>query len=264
MKKIPVLVYTDIGDDIDDSLAIVYLLWCADIDVVGIVCVHKNISYRVHTAKNLTDVLDSKVPILGEDHTDFIQDILKKYNQDLVILSLAPTTQLYKDMQLFPSLFATIKRIYFQWQIEIHEGKTSPDMQSYNFKQDPEAIQWIFSLNIPMTFVGKYAAYAIPLVSKDFQFFIKKNPKVWKHLYQEAQLWKMRLAKLSPDMYQKLYEKNPDIMSYPYDLLTAVAITHDNMFIKETIGRIECIGQKKWVAWIQDISRLKTYILEVL
>lgn len=96
-----------------------------------------------------------------------------------------------------------------------------------------------------MTFVGKHAAYAMPLVNKDFQLLIKTNPKVWKYLYQEAQLWKMRLAKISPDMYQKLYENDPDIMSYPYDLLTAVAITQDGMFIKETIGKIECIGQKE-------------------
>ncbi len=96
-----------------------------------------------------------------------------------------------------------------------------------------------------MTFVGKHAAYEIPLTIKDFKFLIKKNPRVWKYIYQQAQLWKMRLAKLSPEMYAKLYEKNPDSMSYPYDLLTAVALIKDEMFIKETIGKIECIGQKE-------------------
>ena len=96
-----------------------------------------------------------------------------------------------------------------------------------------------------MTFMGKHAAYAMPLITKDFNLLIKKNPRVWKYLYKEAQLWKMRLAKLSPEMYTKLYEKNPDIMSYPYDLLTAVAITKDEMFIKESTGKIECIGQKE-------------------
>lgn len=93
------------------------------------------------TAKSLIDILNYKVPILGEDHADFLQNIFKKNPQDLVILSLAPNTQLYKDMQMFPSLFATIKRIYFQGQIKIDDTLVSPDMQSYNFKQDPEAIQ---------------------------------------------------------------------------------------------------------------------------
>lgn len=34
MKKIPVLIYTDIGDDIDDSLALSYLAYCDDINIV--------------------------------------------------------------------------------------------------------------------------------------------------------------------------------------------------------------------------------------
>jgi inosine-uridine nucleoside N-ribohydrolase len=109
--------------------------------VVGIFCVHNNIAYRVSTAKSLLNILDCAVPIAGEDHADFLQDILKKYSTDLVILSLAPNTQLYKDMQMFPSLFAAIKRIYFQGQIKIDDTLVSPDMQSYNFKQDQEAIQ---------------------------------------------------------------------------------------------------------------------------
>ena len=109
--------------------------------MVGIFCVHNNITYRVSTAKRLLDILDHIVPVFGEDHTDFIKDILKKYTTDLVILSLAPNTQLYKDMQIFSSFFATIKRIYFQGQVKTTDTLLSPDMQSYNFKQDPEAIQ---------------------------------------------------------------------------------------------------------------------------
>jgi len=95
----------------------------------------------VSTAKSLLDILDYKVSVFGEDHADFLQNILKKYKQDLVVLSLAPTTSLYQDMQMFPSLFATIKRIYFQGQVKTDDDMLSPDMQSYNFKQDPEAIQ---------------------------------------------------------------------------------------------------------------------------
>jgi len=93
------------------------------------------------TAKSLLNILDHTIPILGEDHAGFLEDILKKYKQDLIILSLAPTTQLHKDMQMFPSFFTTIKRIYFQGQVKTDDGILSPDMQSYNFKQDPKAIQ---------------------------------------------------------------------------------------------------------------------------
>ncbi len=93
------------------------------------------------TAKSLIDILNYKVPILGEDHADFLENILKKYKTDLVVLSLAPNTQLYKDLQTFPLLFTAIKRIYFQGQIKIDDTLVFPDMQSYNFKQDQEAIQ---------------------------------------------------------------------------------------------------------------------------
>ncbi|HBB04352.1 TPA: hypothetical protein DCZ39_05690 [Patescibacteria group bacterium] len=153
MKKIPVLVYTDIGDDIDDSLATAYLVAHPNIDLVGIICDHNVIDYRMHTAQYLLDILKYPAPVQGEEHDIFLEELLKKYKRDLVILSIAPTTQLSKDIERFTQLFAGIKRIYFQGQVHDHDAKISPNMQSYNFAQDPEAIQHILKYDIPMTFV---------------------------------------------------------------------------------------------------------------
>ncbi|MEI6118059.1 MAG: hypothetical protein WCP92_02100 [bacterium] len=118
-------------------------------------------------------------------------------------------------------------------------------MQSYNFAQDQKAIQHIVQYDIPMTFVGKYIAYEVPLKTYDFHILAKKNPRVWEYVYEEAKKWKERLEKINGEVFQRLYAKESDIMSYPYDLITAVAITNDDMFIKTIVGNREYIGQEK-------------------
>lgn len=132
-------------------------------------------------------------------------------------------------------LFGNIKRIYFQGQVYFKNKKICADMQSYNFTQDPEAIQHILHYKIPMTFVGKYIAYEVPITKDYFTLLAKKNPSVGTLLYQRAQEWKKKFKKLNPEIFEKLYGKDSNIMSYPYDLITAIAINKEKMFIKNSI-----------------------------
>jgi len=118
-------------------------------------------------------------------------------------------------------------------------------MQSYNFAQDPEAIEHILHYDVPMTFVGKHTAYELPFKTSDFKTLAKRNPLVREYLYKQAKKWKERLEKINPEVFHRLYEKQSDIMSYPYDLITAATIANDEMFIKTIAGNRECIGQEK-------------------
>lgn len=108
-------------------------------------------------------------------------------------------------------------------------------MQSYNFTQDPEAIQHILHYNLPMTFVGKYIAYEAPITKDYFTLLAKNNPPVGTLLYQRAQEWKTKFKNSNPEIFEKIYGKDPNIMSYPYDLITAMIIHKEKMFIKNSM-----------------------------
>ena len=47
------LIFTDIGDDIDDHLALTYLVHHTSYELCGIVLSHGNLSYRYTQAKEL-------------------------------------------------------------------------------------------------------------------------------------------------------------------------------------------------------------------
>lgn len=263
MKKIPVLIYTDIGDDIDDSLAISYLAYCEDINIVWIMCDSRKYNYRKDMTKNLLNILDYHTSILWTKHKKVLKNILTIYWKDLVVLSIASNKQLKKDMEDFPTLFWNIKKIYFQWHVSVNNKKIFADMQSYNFTQDPEAIKYILQYKIPMTFVGKYIAYEAPITESDFKILIKNNPSVCNILYQRTQEWKTKFKKLNPEIFKKLYGKDLNIMSYPYDLITAMIINKEKMFIKNSIWKIDLIWQKKDQKWIKNISEFKKHIINI-
>ena len=271
MEKIPVLVYTDIGDDIDDALALVYLLWTSNIDVVGIICGYKKIAYRTSIAAHIIEGLNKNTPILWwfenqRNHkrlSIFLEETLKKYAADLVILSIAPNGDLYKSMLLFPNLFAKIRCIYFQWQVCQKEDKIFPDLQGYNFAQEPDAISQIMKQDIPMIFVSKYLAYQIPLYHEDFDILARQNNPIWWYLKEYAHTRKRRLKKLNSVVFHRLFGvEKKDILSYPYDMLTAACISNPEMFIPRSIGNRIIIWDDPDKASIYDKHVLKNHLIE--
>lgn len=137
------------------------------------------------------------------------------------------------------------------------------DLQSYNFAQEPAAIQSILSYDIPKTFVGKYAAYDIPFTKKDFEILSQCKPTIRKTLYRRAKQWKIRFKKLSPEVWERIYGKDQNIISYPYDLITAVSIVREDMFVKQKIGNLELIGQKPLPIAIKNIPACKKHIFTI-
>jgi len=102
---------------------------------------------------------------------------VQKY-ENISVLSLGPTTQLHADLELSPQFLQNIQRIYFQGQVIVHENGVSPDSRAYNFIQDMQAISQILTYNVPMTFIGKFAAYECPLYKEDILALAQKYPGV--------------------------------------------------------------------------------------
>ncbi|MEI6426453.1 MAG: nucleoside hydrolase [Candidatus Absconditabacteria bacterium] len=256
MKKIPLVIYTDIGDDIDDSLALTYLVGCENIEIIAIVCDHKDLKYSRGEAEYLLSLFGKKLPIFVRGATDGLFEIIQQY-EHISVLSLGPTTQLHADLQASPNFLQKIQRIYFQGQVVIHENAISPDSRAYNFIQDMQAISQILSYDVPMTFIGKFAAYECPLYQEDILSLAQNYPGVGAYLTNEASKRRQRLQELNTEMFEKLYGTNDAIVSFPYDLLAAMTITHPELFNIESIGTIQLIGERDTRQGIKDVAQIK-------
>lgn len=125
MKKIDVIIDTDIGDDIDDTWALVFLLACKNFNVKLISVSESDVLYKLNLVKSiLTEIGYYDIPLAmgysvfktknyqkefikeidykGKIYDDYIEaynDILNK-NKDIKILCLSPYTSLSKVADL--------------------------------------------------------------------------------------------------------------------------------------------------------------------
>ena len=123
MEKTKVIIDTDIGDDIDDTLAL-YLAMQMDFDIIGITTVFGDTEKRARLAKKLLEIGGEKyknVPVFAGDKTDietpfstymcqytqdldcievsggavdFIVESCKKYGKDLILVAIGPFTNI--------------------------------------------------------------------------------------------------------------------------------------------------------------------------
>lgn len=143
-----ILLDTDIGDDIDDVLALALGLSLPEVEFVGITTVFRDTVMRARLAKKLTLDAGFEVPIYagngdglnvvhekvglnqytpelddekyapnnhetsdGDEAVDFIIECCKKYGKELIVLAIGPLTNIAKAIQKAPGIFDGIKKV---------------------------------------------------------------------------------------------------------------------------------------------------------
>jgi len=244
MSKIPVLIYTDDGRDVDDIEAITYLAGSPNIDIVGIVTTHMIPDRRALIARAVLDNLGkTSIPIgvgstfpIGEEdeallkylreHTidgrtyegegliecfpdgiDLIHGLIDRYGSELKIAVQAPLTDLARAALRDEGNFCKIGGLYIQGQALVDKSRLTPDTAAYNIKEDEEASRIIFELQdrISMTLVGKHAAYQVPFLREDFEAFAETGNPVGEYLKVHAEKGLECFAKRAPDIFQRVF-----------------------------------------------------------
>ena len=184
-EKIPVLIDTDIGDDIDDAFALCLAMRSPEIRLLGVTTVHRCAKHRARMAKallraggfgyvpvhagdsrplkctsvygrpidyaDLPHSYDSEyddVSYDGDDAVSFLAETLKKSSDKVTIVTLGALTNLARLLCEHP---------------EVHEkigltctmgGAYSMNWGEYNFCCDPEAAAVVLESGLPQHCVG--------------------------------------------------------------------------------------------------------------
>jgi purine nucleosidase len=176
-----VILDTDIGTDVDDLLALVFLAKAPELCLEGITTVHGDTLLRGKIARiaceklglpNLPVVPGTSETLSGQkifwpghegenipglenarvetrfSAQEFLLALAKKYPGQLEILAIGPLTNLGKTISSLPEFGSRVKRLYLMG------GAFWNDYPEHNIEMDTTAAQIVFESGIPITAIG--------------------------------------------------------------------------------------------------------------
>ncbi|MBW8732703.1 MAG: nucleoside hydrolase [Asticcacaulis sp.] len=177
-KPIPVIFHADIGDDVDDTWALLFLLRRPEIDLKLIVTEGKNAVYRGRlTAKLLTLAGRRDVPIaIGPDGQDApgnqsdwvgdfklsdyplmvttdgakaMIDLITASHERVTIITTGPATTTAEALRRAPAIAKKARFVAMEGSVrEGYTAGTAPDVE-YNVKCDPASLATVFAAGWP-------------------------------------------------------------------------------------------------------------------
>ena len=167
---------TDIGDDIDDALAIAYVL-AKGYDVVGVTTVYREARNRVGAVRALLNsvgksdvpvyagysapvsksakvfgklnyfVEDEKVDDAPDVAVKFLADCADKYGENLVVLAIGAQTNLAYAVTKYPDKMNKVGKVV------IMGGCFTLHQNEWNIAQDPTAARVVAESDLPLVYV---------------------------------------------------------------------------------------------------------------
>jgi purine nucleosidase/pyrimidine-specific ribonucleoside hydrolase len=180
-QPIPVILDTDIGDDIDDALALAVALQSPELNVLAISTVlqhgerRADLAWRILELYGRTDIpvgAGAEQTLLGKPSTSFVKqtdqlpaeyhmpanqrrngvqliiDTAMRASQKVTLLAYGPATNIALALRAEPRIKDHIERIVLMNGVFFRSGL------EYNTYRDPEASQIVYNSGLPVTTVG--------------------------------------------------------------------------------------------------------------
>lgn len=185
----PVIIDTDIGDDVDDVFAVGLALSSPEFKILGITSAWGDTALRAQMIDRLlcetgrtgipvhegvptkTDTVFTQAPWaragVARAHTDgvaFLLEQIKAHPGEITLIALGPLTNLGAAIDRDPVTFRKLRRVVLMGG-SIYRGYGDPGKKpepEYNIVRDPGAAQKLFTSGVPL--------YVLPLDSTQLKF----------------------------------------------------------------------------------------------
>lgn len=223
-EKLPVLLDTDIGDDIDDALALALALRSPEIELIGVTTVFGDTLLRARLAKHLLHVFErndipvaagisapmlarhrpSGVPqaaVLTSGEEQAISDrsgpelIIEKalaHPGRLTLLCIGPLTNVATVLLKEPHLFLTIRSIVMMG------GTSGLPFPDWNVRSDARAAQIVLAAGIPITLLGWNITTRCRMRAEDIERLRNKNTPQTRLLCDLIATWQQHRPRWHP------------------------------------------------------------------
>lgn len=227
-KKI--IIDTDIGDDVDDALAVALALNSPEVELLGVTTVYKNTRMRAGLAKRLLEVYGREdIPVhqgigmpyinkvdlneepnqyeaVGDDRfteqgnaVDFIIETVMK-TDDVTLIPVGPLTNIAAALEKEPAI---AKRA----RVVLMGGIISNPYAENNILCDPEAAKIVFESGIPIVMTGLDVTLKYGLTMEHVALVNSSDKKEHKFLSKLIDLWQTKFMAIVFKMWNIPFER---------------------------------------------------------
>ncbi|GIX01714.1 MAG: inosine-uridine preferring nucleoside hydrolase [Thermogutta sp.] len=258
-RKIPVILDTDIGDDIDDTWALTLLLKCPELDVRLVVGDNRNAIYRGKLIAKLLEVAGrTDIPVgLGvgleerpsrqsrwvadydlkkypgtvyEDGVAAIIETIKKSDFPVTLICIGPVQNIAEALKRDPGISQNARFVGMHGSVYKGYGGSPQISAEYNVRVDPKALQAVFAADWEVTITPLDTCGLVHLTGEKFRRVYECPDKSVQALMENYQIWREAGAKkqLPP----------PDRSSTLYDTVAVYLAVEESLVEMETLSLV--------------------------
>ncbi len=250
---IPVILDTDIGDDIDDTWALMMLLRSPELDVRLITTDFGNTKYRTRLlAKLLQQLGHADIPVgiglqpadetgnqsdwlgdyrlndyPGRVHEDGVQILIDTINQSpepVTLLCIGPVMNIAEALRRDPSIAENARFVGMQGSVRVGYDGEQKAVAEWNVKVDPASLQEVFAAPWDCSIAPLDSCGQIQLQGERYQRIYQSEDSWAKVLIDNYKMWLPKASWLDPkpelmNMSSTLFDTVAVYLSHSQDLL---------------------------------------------
>jgi inosine-uridine nucleoside N-ribohydrolase len=224
-RKHNVFIDTDIGDDIDDALALALALCSPEIELLGVTTVFGDTQKRAHLTAHILEVFRHKeipvaagqqMPLLFRQRPSGVpqaaildpctsRDMLSPlsapeliiqmalaHHGDITLFCLGPLTNIATALLIEPKLFLAIKKIV------MIGGTTGIPLPEWNIRSDAQAAKIVLASGIPITLLGWNITMRCQIRESDIEKLLYQHTPQTHLLCQLLAVWQRHRSLWQP------------------------------------------------------------------
>lgn len=251
-KRIPVILDTDIGTDIDDTWALAYLLRCPELDLKMVLCGTSDTRYRGRIAAKFLEVAGrTDIPVgigptadpyglfqlpwvadyqledypgtVYEDGVDALIQMVHNSGEPITLIAIGPLPNIKEALRRDPSIARKINFVGMHGSIDIGYGGGEPAAEA-NVRSNVDAFRvtlqadWKSFEITPLDTCGFVA-----VDGKNYQQLKSSNDPMLRALFENYRIWSGLVTWMEVDFFDQrsstLFDTVAVYMAFTHDLL---------------------------------------------
>ncbi|OPJ57278.1 nucleoside hydrolase [Alkalithermobacter paradoxus] len=239
------------GCDVDDGLALIYLLGRSDVELLGVTTTYGNSTIDIvheNTIKMFNDLKISHIPLYKgsacksnrkSDAAEFLVNMVNKYPGEITLLATGSLTNLCGAYEIDNSFFSKLKQIVLMGGITrplIINGK---NLNELNFSCDPEASLRVLSSDAKVTTLDGHICLQAFFGEKEYERLTSNNSNIYKYINDNTVEWFNLVMKefgvkgfYNWDIVSALYITNPELFEDNFENIVSTEKDLEKGYLK--------------------------------